>query len=73
MKLQIDKNVPLPSARAAKGYWLEMAGAMEIGDSVLIADATTNHQAALAGALRRRGAGVAQRQEGSGVRVWRTK
>ncbi len=67
MKVKIDKGVPLPSERMARGFWIAMAAAMEIGDSVLVPDPT-----ALAGALRRRGAGVAQRQEGTGVRVWRT-
>jgi hypothetical protein len=67
VKVTIDKGVPLPVERKAKGYWIELAAAMEVGDSVLVPDAT-----ALAGALRRRGAGVAQRQEGTGVRVWRT-
>ncbi len=71
MKFTIEKNVPVPSPRVTRGYWVKIAAAMELGDSVLVSK-TKNHQTALAYALRRRGASVAQRQEGTGVRVWRT-
>jgi hypothetical protein len=73
VKVTIDKNRPIPSQRAPRGYWNEVAAAMEIGDSVLIPTGSKNWQTALASSLRRLGAGVAQRQENGGIRVWRTK
>jgi len=73
MKVTIDKNRPIPSERAPRGYWNEVAAGMEVGDSVLLPTKSKNWQTALASSLRRLGAGVVQRQENGGIRVWRTK
>jgi hypothetical protein len=73
VKSVIEKNVPLPFPRIERGYWVKIAAAMEVGDSVFVPNQTSSHQTTLGACLRKLGARVAQRKEGDGIRVWRTK
>ena len=73
MKVTIEKNVPVPANRTRRGYWAEVAAAMQVGDSVLMPKRGVGNQTPLGNALRRIGAGHTTRQEEGGIRVWRTE
>jgi hypothetical protein len=73
VKVTIEKNVPVPANRTRRGYWAEVAAAMQVGDSVLMSKRGVGNQTPLGNALRRIGAGHTTRQEEGGIRVWRTE
>lgn len=70
MKINIDKNVPIPEkvGRECKYPWRQM----EIGDSFFIEGKRTNNMCSLiAAAGKRIGRKFISRTIGNGVRIWR--
>ncbi|MDA8654976.1 hypothetical protein N9M50_07655 [Alphaproteobacteria bacterium] len=69
--MHIDKNIPLPKAKAGKKSKPRFFDDMEVGDSVFFEDRVMAYR--LRGSLHNSGMRPAIREVDGGFRVWRMK